>query len=125
MNTIVETNQNSAARKEVSVWRRPQTRTRENTDSFELEVFLPGVDKDAIDLSVKEGILTLTAEPSEVSPSDWKPLYRERTDGGYRLNFKLRRLIKEDAIQAELVDGILKLRLPKADELKARKIELN
>ena len=53
------------------------------------------------------------------------PLRRELPSGDFRLNLRLNVAVDEAKIKATVVDGILDLTLPKADEVKPRKIKVD
>lgn len=92
---------------------------------FDLE--LPGVSEDMIDVTLENNVLTVTAE---------KQLQREegRKEGDYRLferrygrfqrSFTVPPTVKADACTASYENGVLRLRLPKAEEAKPRRIRI-
>jgi HSP20 family molecular chaperone IbpA len=84
---------------------------------------LPGVRKQDLEVDLKEGVLTVTGH---VAPpeSRLRPVYREYGIGGYSRKFTLGDKIDQAGIGAKLQNGVLELRLPKAERLKPRKIEI-
>jgi HSP20 family molecular chaperone IbpA len=84
---------------------------------------LPGVKKEDLEIDLKEGVLTVTGH---VAPpeSRLKPVYREYGIGGYTRRFTVGDKIDQAGIGAKLSNGVLELRLPKAEKLKPRKIEV-
>lgn len=85
---------------------------------------LPGVRQDQLEIDLREGVLTVTGH---VAPpeSRLRPVYREYGVGGYTRRFTLGDKIDQQSISAKLQNGVLELRLPKAERLKPRKIEVS
>lgn len=95
-------------------------------DAFELEAELPGFNKDDLKIDIENDCLTISAERN-YDNKDEKSNYvkRERFYGSYSRSFDVSG-INVDAIEAEYVDGVLKLTLPKkAAEIPAsRRLEI-
>lgn len=106
-------------------WRRPAYDVSENADAFKVRVNLPGVNREGVDISIEEETLSITGTRTGVAPKDWRPLRRELPDGDYRLNLRLNVPVNDEKIKARVEDGILDLTLPKADEVKPRKIKVS
>lgn len=117
--------QTAVAEAKARKWRRPNYDVTEEADRFEVTVSVPGVSKGGVDISVHEDTLTLTATRSISTPDAWRPLRRELPEGDYRLSLRLNVRINEDKIAAHVADGLLTLTLPKADEVKPRKIKVS
>ncbi len=100
-----------------------------NVDIYETEheivvkADLPGVTKKGLDIDLRDGVLTLTAQVEEPK-DDAKPVYREYQVGGFARKFQVGETIDQAKISAKLDKGVLTLVLPKADRLKPRKIEV-
>ena len=109
---------------EAHVWRRPYYDVSENKDAFDVKVSLPGVERSQIDVTVNGDDLNITALRSQEAVGSWRPLRQELPKGDFRLSLRLNVPIKEEKIKATVENGILNLQLPKADELKPRKIEI-
>ena len=58
-------------------------------------------------------------------PEGWRPLRRELTTGDFRLSLRLNVPVNEAKIKASVENGVLDLSLPKADEVKPRKIKIS
>jgi HSP20 family molecular chaperone IbpA len=106
-------------------WKRPYYDVSENEDAFSVQVRLPGVNREGIDISLDDDTLTIIGTSAQHVPSDWRPLRREIAQSDYRLSLRLNVPVNEDKIQASVADGILDLSLPKADEVKPRKIQIS
>ncbi len=83
---------------------------------------LPGVSGDALVIEVKEDILTLQARAQHQLPGD--PIYREFGLVNFFRQFQLSDRVDTSNIKAELKDGVLTLHLPRAEEAKPRRIEV-
>lgn len=103
----------------------PAYRVREANDAFGLEVFVPGVVKKGVELEVEQDQLVITARRDWKAPEGWSEVFRETPAEDYRLRLNLSESVAVDKINAELEQGVLRVTLPKAEELKPRKIEIH
>ncbi|MGB1127911.1 MAG: Hsp20/alpha crystallin family protein [Opitutales bacterium] len=110
---------------ESRAWRRPAYDVSENTDAFSVRVSLPGVSRDGVDLSIEDETLTITGTRTSPVGEAWRPLRRELPKGDYRLSLRLNVEVNEAKIKASVQDGVLDLTLPKADEVRPRKIKIS
>ena len=86
---------------------------------YVLEAELPGFNKEDIQLDVKDGILTITAQHTENEDEKndkGEYIRRERRYGSFRRSFDVTG-IDENAITASYKDGVLELTLPKAQQV--------
>ncbi|MGI5962731.1 MAG: Hsp20/alpha crystallin family protein [Lawsonibacter sp.] len=105
-----------------------RTDIKDEGDHYLLEAELPGFQKEDIDLDLKDGVLTISAnheETTENKGEDGKYVCRERRVGSFSRSFDVTG-IQEDAIGAAYENGILKLTLPKVVEVQpqSRKIAI-
>jgi HSP20 family protein len=115
----------SPAKSQTQNWRRPAYDVSENEDAFNVRVNLPGVSRDGVDISIEDETLSITGTRSGKAPEGWRPLRRELPVGDYRLELRLNVAVNEDKIKAKVENGVLDLTLPKADEIKPRKIKIS
>jgi HSP20 family protein len=96
----------------------------ETDDSFTLEVELPGIDTDDIDIEIEGRRVIVTAERKE---REREGMLRRRTriTGQLRHEVVLPADIDDDAVEANLDQGVLHLRLPKSPTAKRRHIEIH
>ncbi|NKB76351.1 MAG: Hsp20 family protein [Gammaproteobacteria bacterium] len=95
---------------------------------FELQADLPGVREEDISVSVKEGVLSIEANPEEKVAEEKEQktvIASERRTGKYYRSLKLGAMIDESAISAEYVNGVLTLTLPKSAKAESKKIQIN
>lgn len=92
----------------------------ENQDGYLVLADLPGVHKDAIDVRFEEGELRLAARRD--FPGDEGRLGGEFRASEFRRVFRIPEDVDSSSIEAELKDGVLRLRLPKSRQARPRKI---
>lgn len=88
-------------------------------------VELPGVGPDQVDVSVQDGVLTLSGErpvPADVGEEAW--VRRERATGAFERSFSLPEGTQPDRIQASFDNGVLELRIPHPPEQRPHKVQI-
>jgi HSP20 family protein len=93
-------------------------------DTFVLELDLPGIAKDSIDLDIERNVLTVRAERI-VRNGDWEMLATERPRGLFSRQLVLGDNLDLERIQAAYADGVLRLVIPVAEKAKPRKISVS
>lgn len=107
-----------------SVWN-PAVDVEEREGEFVVRVELPGVAKDDVHITTRENILTLRGEKKQQKETKESNYHRmERSYGSFQRSFTLPGTVKNDRIEASFKDGILEVVVPKAEEAKARAIEV-
>ena len=100
----------------------------EDPDHFYVEAELPGFTKEDVDITLEDGVLTVRAERKEENrkPEQGRqPLHVERRWTRFERSFTLPTAVNENAVQAELTDGMLRITLDKREEVKPRKITVS
>ena len=92
-------------------------------DTFVLELDLPGVTAESIDLDVERNVLTIRAE-RVAGNGDWQMLAAERPRGAFSRQLVLGDNLDLDRIEASYRDGVLRLLVPVAEKAKPRRIEV-
>lgn len=149
MNTLIRTPRNSAARylnndldamfegffrplrwteqETASEGLAPRLDVIERKDDYVVRTEIPGARKDDIEVSVEDGVLTISAETkSEIEANDGERVLRqERRFGRYLRSLRLDKTVDDKKVKASYKDGVLELVLPKAEEVKPKKITVD
>ena len=92
-------------------------------DDFVVELDLPGVSPDSIDLDVERNVVTVKAERPR-RDEDTEMIAAERPQGVFSRQLVLGDALDTNAIEAAYDSGVLRLRIPVAQQAKPRKIEI-
>jgi HSP20 family protein len=91
----------------------------ETAEGFQLEVSVPGINKEDIKVNVEKGLLTISYDKKEENKSEGsKTIRREFSSRSFKRSFTVAEEINADAVQAKYENGILKLLLPKKEQVK-------
>lgn len=101
---------------------RPAVSISEDEAGLLLTADLPGADKKTLDVHVEKGILTINAPASRELPG--RPIYTEFEWAPYYRQFQIPDAIDQAKVKADFSNGVLTLRLPKAEAAKPRRIEI-
>ena len=86
---------------------------------------LPGVKTDDVDITVEDGVLTITAaDESQPEEQDGRYLVRERRSGKYHRALRLPDTVDADKADTQYVDGVLTITFPKVEAKKAKRLEI-
>jgi HSP20 family protein len=95
-------------------------------DDFVVTVELPGMKKEDIQISLHDGVLTVSGERKhEFEGESGKTFRSERYFGKFQRSLTLPALVDSGKVSASYKDGILSVTLPKAEEAKPRQITVN
>ena len=98
-----------------------KTDVKETEKGYEVDIDLPGFKKDEIQIELKDGYLTVSAEKGlDKDEEDKKGKYirKERYAGALSRTFYLGEEIREEEIKAKFENGILSVSIPKEEEKK-------
>jgi HSP20 family protein len=104
---------------------RPDVDIAETPEAWLVFADLPGVDEGHVSVELREGLLTIDADPSGAADPAWTPLHAEYRTGAYHREFAISDDVDADGIAARMHDGVLEVRLPKAARRRPRKIEIS
>jgi Molecular chaperone (small heat shock protein) len=99
---------------------RPAVNIIETEEGLVLTADIPGASKDALDVNVEKGILTISAPAQHSMPGT--SAYREFELANYYRQFSIPESLDHEKSKAEYVNGILTLRVPKAEVAKPKRI---
>jgi HSP20 family protein len=108
-----------------STWFAP-TDVSEDENSLQISMELPGVQPDDVRLSLENNILTIRGEKRQRSEESNERVHRfERTYGVFERTFALPNTVDADKIDAQFENGVLLVRIPKAEKARPREIRVN
>jgi HSP20 family molecular chaperone IbpA len=91
----------------------PRVDIYETNDAIVMTADMPGVGPESVDITLEQGVLTINGYVEEERPEDYTLTYAEYGTGDYVRRFTLSNQIDQDAIEATVKDGVLRLYLPK------------
>ena len=111
-------------------WNVPPVNIHENDEGFHLELVAPGLKKEDFKVNLDKGLLTISYEKKNETEKnnenkDYKTHRREFNFTSFKRSFRVDDVINTENIQAKYEDGVLKLYLPKKEEVKALPKEIN
>jgi HSP20 family protein len=103
----------------------PAANVWERDDAILVEMEIPGVKQEHLDLTVVENELTVKVERPELEEGKATFHRRERPTGGFVRTLRLPSAVDASQVEAELRNGVLTITLPKALSAKPRKIQVS
>jgi len=98
----------------------------QNNDNVVAVIELPGMRKEEIEISLHDGMLTISGERKRESSSNGDNAERtERYIGAFRRSIALPTRVDANKVSATYRDGILTVTLPKAEEVKPKQIQVS
>jgi HSP20 family molecular chaperone IbpA len=102
----------------------PDVNIYEFDDSLKLWTDMPGVKEKDVNVTLKDGVLTIIGQVATDMYTGLRPVYTEYNVGNYYREFTLNEDIDGSKIKATLRNGVLELELPKKEHAKPRQIEV-
>jgi len=97
----------------------------QDKDNVYVETALAGADPEKVDISIENDVLTIKGSMEKKSEIDEKNYYRKEVQrGSFYRSVALPTRVVGDNAKAEFVDGILKISIPKAEEVKPKSIKV-
>jgi HSP20 family protein len=94
---------------------------RDEEDTFVLSALVPGLKADDLNIQVLEDVVRIEGE---FQSNDEEYLLRELPNGSFQRTLRMPTEIDSDKVEAKIVDGVLTLRLPKAESARPKKIKI-
>ncbi len=101
----------------------PRDAFRRGSDVW-VQIDLPGVKAESLDLTVERNVLTVAAERTWQRQETDQPYFGERYRGAYRRQIQLGDGLDLQNLEADLHDGVLTVRIPVAEQAKPRKVQV-
>jgi HSP20 family protein len=125
MNTTVRENRiGNGEPRQAEQFLTPLASVAESGDGYALQVEMPGVNKDGLEVSIENNELTLTGRRS-LPAVEGQLIHRESRRENFRRTFELDPSIDSNRITARIDQGVVTLTLPKAEHVKPRKITVS
>lgn len=104
----------------------PRADLAETNDAYLIQLDVPGINKDELTVTYHDGVLAVGGERKSETKEE-KPNYIrvERSYGRFYRSFTLPKAVDEKHIEAKYENGVLTIRVPKAEGSKARRIEIS
>ncbi|PEN14391.1 heat-shock protein [Longibacter salinarum] len=103
----------------------PRTDMVESEEGYHLQLDVPGMSKDDLNINIQNNTLTISGERSMQRTSEGEERVRvERAFGTFHRTFALPRSVDAENIQAKYEDGVLTVNVPKAENAQRRRIEI-
>ena len=103
----------------------PAVDIEETPEAFVLRVDLPGISQKDVKVSLTGDILSIRGERKDESVRKGGTYHRtERVYGAFERTFTLSTPVRTDGVRAQYRDGVLEVHVPKAEEARAREIEV-
>lgn len=106
---------------QAAVWR-PRVDVIDAEKQYVLEVDLPGVDPNSVQVELEQGLLQIKGERQASHGEEAAYTYRERRAGKFERSFRVPEAVDADAITAKFDKGVLEIRVPKVE--RSRKIPI-
>jgi HSP20 family protein len=98
----------------------------ERKDAYLVTVELPGVKLDDLQITMEDGLLTIQGERHFAHDSSKEQVHRvERSSGAFRRAITLPAHVMADEVEGSFEDGVLRILVPKAEEAKPKRIQVN
>jgi len=123
MNTLVRENRDGD-RTQTEQFAVPSASVIEGADGYTLEVEMPGVNKEGLEVSVENNELTIVGR-RHLPTVEGELIHHESRSENFRRTFELDPSIDADKISAKIDQGLVTLTLPKAEHVKPRKIAVS
>lgn len=102
----------------------PRADIYETKDTIVLITDMAGVDEKSIDITLEKNVLTINGVVEPLSFKSYSMAYAEYDTGDYQRAFTISNEVDREKIEAKVKNGVLRVILHKAEQVKARKIAI-
>jgi HSP20 family protein len=95
-----------------------------NQDEYTLTALLPGLTAEEIDIQFNNGTLSIEGEYHDVREENVEYLFSEMPAGKFSRSIEINEPVVSEKIEASMKDGVLSIRIPKAEEAKPKTIRI-
>jgi HSP20 family protein len=124
MNNVAEVRRQTARPDQQAGFVTPPANIFGTENEYVLEVEMPGVDKSGLEVTVEGNELTIIGR-RKAETAQGELFYSEMPQADFRRVFELGPDVDTGRINAQMEQGVLKLRLPKSEKAKPRKIQIS
>ncbi|WP_309398940.1 Hsp20/alpha crystallin family protein [Cerasicoccus maritimus] len=123
---VAETKTETPARADKrTAYLRPRYEVANTKEAYTVQVFVPGVPKEGVRITVDQDTLAIEATRRLTANDRWRARHREIPTADYRLRLDLNVPVDSHKITAKTTDGVLTITLPVAEAAKPRQISVN
>jgi HSP20 family molecular chaperone IbpA len=102
----------------------PRVDIYETKDAIVLIANMPGVDEKSVDVTLEKDVLTISGSVDPLGFDGYNIAYAEYDTGDYQRAFTISNEVDRNRIEAKVKNGVLRVILHKAEQVKARKIAI-
>ena len=102
----------------------PVTDIFETAEALTVVLEMPGVDRGSLEANVENDVVTIEGRIDFAKYEGMQPVYTEYNVGHYARSFEISNKIDQSKISAEMKDGVVTIVLPKAEQAKPRRIQV-
>jgi HSP20 family protein len=103
----------------------PVTDIFETPEALTVVLEMPGVDRNTIEASVEDDVVTIEGRIDFSKYEGMQPVYTEYNVGHYARSFQISNKVDQSKIRAQMKHSVVTIVLPKAEQAKSRKIEIS
>src|SRR5829696_3932462 len=94
---------------------------REEDEAYVLSALVPGIKSDELNIQILEDVIRIEGE---YKADEHNYLVRELPNGSFRRTLRLPAPVDAEHVEADITDGVLTLRLPKAESARPKQIKI-
>lgn len=102
----------------------PKVDIYESKDAVMVIADMPGVDEKSVEVTLEKNVLTISGSVEPETHKDYSMAYSEYDTGDYQRAFTISDEVDRDKIEASVKNGVLRVKLPKALPVKAKKVAI-